>query len=146
MFRKILKIISLIILLFIIVFAGLYFIPPGQEEIRYNYVTKEPIFNLNPKVGWYKTTEGLYYQVTWGAKTGLQLNYFDSLRINIKSFLLYPVTENKFDSDGDTNNIEAIFERSPNNLTYTLTFNGKKTKLQLYSRTVFTTNKVRSGI
>lgn len=108
--------------------AALYFIPPGQDEIRYNYVTKEPIFNLNSKVGWYKTTEGLYYQVTWGAKTGLQLNYFDSLRTNIKSFLLYPVTENKFDANGDTNNIEAIFERSPNNLTYTLTFNGKKTK------------------
>jgi dipeptidyl aminopeptidase/acylaminoacyl peptidase len=130
MIKKFLIVTIAITLLLIIVLAGLYFLPPGQEEIRYNYVTEEPIFNLNPKVGWYKTTEGLYYQVTWGAKTGLQLNYFDSLRINLKSFRLSPLSEDNFDANGDTNTIEAIFEWITANSTYILKFNGKKTKFE----------------
>ncbi|MDX1700949.1 MAG: alpha/beta fold hydrolase, partial [Melioribacteraceae bacterium] len=130
MIKKILKIISVLILLLIIVLAGLYFIPPGQEEINYNYVTDEPSINLDSKVGWYKTTDEFYYQVTWGAKGGLQLNYFDSLRTNLKSFHLYPVSENKFDTDGDTSKVEAFFEWDSNNLKYNLKFNSRKTKFE----------------
>ncbi|MBT8391305.1 MAG: lysophospholipase, partial [Ignavibacteria bacterium] len=130
MIKKILKTALVLLSLIVIAILGLYFIPPGQEEIKYNYVTEKPTFNLDSKVGWYKTTDGLYYQVTWGAKTGLQLNYFDSLRVNLKSFRLSPLSEDNFDTNGDTNTIEAIFEWSASSSKYFLEFNGKKTRFE----------------
>jgi len=37
-----------------LVVLGLYFIPPGQEAIEYDYAELEQDQSINSKVGWYQ--------------------------------------------------------------------------------------------
>lgn len=110
MFRKILRIIMLLLGIALLVLLGLYLIPPKQEIIKYNYVELEKDPSINSKVGWYKADNGHEYQITWGAKKGLQLNYFDSLRINLKNIRLTKIKPNQFDTDGDLQTSEVNFK------------------------------------
>lgn len=99
------------------VLLGLYLIPPGQEKIAYNYSDLERDISINSKVGWYLTNNGKEYQITWGAKKGLQLNYFDSIRSNLKNIRLTKVGANEFDTNGDLQTSEVNFHLADSTLT-----------------------------
>ncbi len=130
MIKKSLQGIAVLCLLAVLVLLGLYFIPPKQEQVAYDYVTEEAV-ELDSKVGWYATPNDEYYQVTWSAKTGLQVNYFDSLRSNLKSLRLHAITDSDFDTDGNKETTEAIFSFNPSDSTQRLVINTSRTNLDL---------------
>ncbi|MBT8236709.1 MAG: alpha/beta fold hydrolase [Bacteroidia bacterium] len=117
MLKKILKIISLLLGISLMVLLGLYLIPPSQEKIAYNYSDLEHDTSIDSKVGWYLANNGKEYQITWGAKKGLQLNYFDSLRSNLKNIRLTKISANEFDTNGDLQNAEVNFDLADSTLT-----------------------------
>ncbi len=117
MLKKLLKIILLLLGLSLMVLLGLYLIPPNQEEIEYQYADIEKDSLINTKVGWYLSNDGKEYQITWGAKNGLQLNYFDSLRSNLKNIRLTKVADNQFDTNGDLQTSEVNFGYADSKLT-----------------------------
>ena len=86
MIRKILKAILVLIGILILVLLGLYLIPPSQQSFEYESADIERNPLINNKVGWYTGEDGKEYQISWGAKQGLQLNYFDFDRENLKQF------------------------------------------------------------
>ncbi|RNC87205.1 MAG: alpha/beta fold hydrolase [Winogradskyella sp.] len=110
MIKKILKSLLAVFALIFLVLTGLYFIPPKQERIQYDYkqIEKNPL--LNSRVGWYKSSNNKNYQITWGSQDGLQLNYFDSLRNNLKNLRLTHIEGNKFSTDKNLKTVEVNFE------------------------------------
>ena len=132
--KKLQRILYFLLLLLLVLPAialgALYFIPPAEEVITYNYVTEKPAASLNDKVGWYKTTEGKDYQITWGAKKGLRLNYFDQFRSNLKSIPLNPIDETQFDTDGNLETTEAEFSWEEADSTWLLEVHTSKTDLK----------------
>ena len=131
MVRKIIKGIGILILGIVVILGVLYIIPPKQEAINYQYINDPPAFALDSKVGWYTSEEGENYQVTW-SKKGLQLNYFDTLRSNLKSLRLNAIDSLNFDTNGDPETIEATFSFSDSSRA--LNVNTSKTKLDLIKR------------
>ena len=117
MFKRFLKIISLLLGITLLVLLGLFLIPQNQEEIEYHYAALEKDSLINEKVGWYLANNGQEYQITWGAKKGLQLNYFDSLRSNLKNIRLTKADVNQFDTDGDLQTSEVNFNYVDSTLT-----------------------------
>ena len=114
MIKNILKVIFLLLVISLLILSGLYFIPPSQEVIEYDYAELENDSLLNSKVGWYLADNGQEYQITWGAKKGLQLNHFDSLRSNLKNIRLRQIDNNQFDTDGNLASAEVIFNVDSN--------------------------------
>ena len=105
----------------------MYFIPPNQQKFDYQYVNALPDHQLDKLIGFYKSPEGYEYQVTWNAKSGLQLNYFHEIRDSLMQKFLNPISENQFDSDGNPKTAEVNFEISESGKT-SLSFehNGRK--------------------
>lgn len=128
MTRKILKAVFILIALVVIILLGLYLIPPKQQEIQYDYADLEKDPLINSKVGWYTAEDGKSYQVTWGAKQGLQLNFFDFERENLKNFRLTHITANDFDTDGDPETAEIRFIKEPGDSIMTMDVNTSKTE------------------
>ncbi|NNL15996.1 MAG: alpha/beta fold hydrolase [Flavobacteriaceae bacterium] len=132
--RKILKYLSILLALIILVLLGLYIIPPKQETIEYDYAEIERNPLVNSKIGWYEAKYGKNYQITWGAKQGLQLNLFDFDRDNIKSLRLKKIKENEYDTNNDPNTVEVRFKFNAENTSWNIDVNTSKTKLQAIKR------------
>ncbi len=129
MIKKILKILFYLIVLVILILLGLYIIPPGQESIEYDYAEIEKDANVSSKVGWYTAETGKNYQVTWAAKRGLQLNYFDENRDELKNLRVLPIRENEFDTNGDPETTEIRFTSSHNDSLVIMDVKTSKTEL-----------------
>lgn len=130
MIKKIFKSISILLALIILVLLGLYLIPPKQEIIEYEYADIERNPLVNSKVGWYSTDDGKNYQITWGAKQGLQLNLFDFDRINLKSLRLKHIKEHEFDTDGDLATTEIKFKINDADSVWNVDVSTSKTNFQ----------------
>ncbi|NNM16569.1 MAG: alpha/beta fold hydrolase [Bacteroidia bacterium] len=111
----------------LLIISGLYFIPPKEEVPAYAFPEEKTEDYLTNKVGWYETAERKAYQITWGAKQGLQLNYFDTLRSNLKSIPLTPIDENTYDTNGNLEDAEAVFSLTDTDSVITLQLNTSKT-------------------
>ena len=113
MIRKILKVVLILFAALLLVLLGLYLIPPKQQVIEYNYVDIETNPEINSKVGWYAADNGKNYQLSWGAKQGLQLNYFDDKRADLKHLGLTQIRDNEYDTNGDLQTTEVKFINNP---------------------------------
>ncbi|MBT8395287.1 MAG: alpha/beta fold hydrolase [Bacteroidia bacterium] len=128
MIKKILKFIFALLGIMVLVLAGLYFIPPNQEIVQYNYVDLEQNPLVNSRIGWYATENGKNYQITWGSKQGLQLNFFDLDRNNLKNLRLTHIDGNQFDTDGNLETTEIRFVSQNNDSIITLDVKTSKTE------------------
>lgn len=128
MIKKTIKFILILIGLIIVVLIGLYFIPPSQEVIEYNYAEVEQNPFVNSKTGIYAADNGKNYQITWGSKQGLQLNHFDLERNNLKSLRLNHIEKNLFDTNGDLETVEVEFISQQNDSVLLLNVKTSKTE------------------
>jgi len=134
MIRKILKVVLYLLTALFLILLGLYLIPPKQQVIEYDQVDFETNPEINSKVGWYTADNGKNYQLSWGAKQGLQLNYFDFKREEIKHFVLTHINENEFDTDGDLQTTEVKFIFNPADSILTLDVETSKTIIKARKR------------
>jgi pimeloyl-ACP methyl ester carboxylesterase len=134
MFRKILKSVFILIGIIVLILFCLYLIPPQQEEIQYDYVNLEQNPLINSNVGWYTAENGNNYQITWGAKQGLQLNFFDNDRNNLKNLRLTHIDEDKFDTDGNLQTAEVRFKSQNNDSILILDVKTSKTEFTAIKR------------
>ncbi len=130
MIRKIVKSIIFFLALLFLVLLGLYLIPPKQEIIKYEYAELESNSFINSKIGWYQADNGKNYQITWGAKKGLQLNYYDTNRENLKNLRLTHIQENEFDTDGNLQTTEIRFEANADDSVLNIDVKTSKTKFK----------------
>ncbi|NQZ78624.1 MAG: alpha/beta fold hydrolase [Ekhidna sp.] len=130
MHKKIIKSVSLVLVLIVLVLSGLYIIPPDQETIEYEYADIESNPLINAKVGWYTADNNRNYQVTWGAKKGLQLNFFDFSRDKLKSLRLTHIKDNEFDTANNLETTEVRFSTHQVDSVLSLEVSTSKTKFR----------------
>ncbi len=74
------RIIACALVLPLVAYGVFYILPPEPFEPPRREILDEGDFLLADKVGWYRDTNEIAWQVTWGAENGLQLNCFQPLR------------------------------------------------------------------
>lgn len=134
MIRKILKVVLFLFAALLLVLLGLYLIPPKQQVIEYNYVDIETNPEINSKVGWYTADNGKNYQLSWGANQGLQLNYFDNKRADLKHFVLTQIRDNEYDTNEDLQTTEVKFINNPTDSSLTMDVKTSKTLFKARKR------------
>ncbi len=126
---RIVKYFTILMGILILVVLSLYIIPPRQQKFQYDYRNLERNPGINAKVGHYVAGVDQHYQVTWGAQTGLQINYFHEHRDSLRQFRLTRIDDDQFDIDGDLNTTEVWFDLNPQDSSLQFTLKTQSTEI-----------------